>query len=264
MLATSHACASTFLASVGQVTAPSPLGEKAASARLSTLRHIAGVISIVVGLIVLAALITQITDQIAVGRFEPTEYFAFFTIQTAMINIVVLITGGIMALRLERDTQLYTAIRASVFAYAIVTGVVYNLLLRDVPNDDGYVGPVWPNESLHVWIPIYIALDWLLTPGRVRIAWTTLWLAVSFPLIWVGVTMTRGALTGWYPYPFLEPDGPNGIIGIVSYVGGIAVFIIALAALAVLINRVHTRGVRGVGQGRRNTGEIPVVRSDLR
>jgi hypothetical protein len=242
----------------------SPLGEKAATARLSTLRHIAGIISIVAGLIILVALITQITDQISVGRFEPTEYFAFFTIQTAMINIVVLVAGGIAALRLERDTQLYTAIRASVFAYAIVTGVVYNLLLRDVPNDDGYVGPVWPNESLHVWIPIYIALDWLLTPGRVRIAWSTLWLAVSFPLIWVGVTMTRGALTGWYPYPFLEPDGPNGIVGVITYVVGIAAFIVILTAVAVLINRIHTRGVRGVGHGRRNTGEIPVVRSDLR
>lgn len=242
----------------------SPLGEKAAAARLSTLRHIAGIISIVAGLIVLAALITQITDQISVGRFEPTEYFAYFTIQTAMINIVVMLAGGVMALRLERDTRLYTAIRASVFAYALVTAIVYNVLLRDIPNDDGYVGPVWPNESLHVWIPIYIALDWLLTPGRVRIAWTTLWLAVSYPLIWVGVTMLRGAATGWYPYPFLEPEGPNGVVGVITYVVAIAAFIVVLAALAVVINRVHTRGVRGVGQGRRQTGPIPVVRADLR
>lgn len=242
----------------------SPLGEKAAAARLSTIRHIAGIISIVAGLIVLGALITQITDQLSVGRFEPTEYFAYFTIQTAMINIVVMIAGGIMAFATERDTRLYTAIRASIFSYAIVTGVVYNLLLRDIPNDDGYVGPVWPNESLHVWIPIYIALDWLLTPGRVRIAWSTVWLAVSYPLIWVGVTMLRGSATGWYPYPFLEPDGPNGVMGVVTYVVAIAAFIIVLAALAVVINRVHTRGVRGVSHGRRKTGPIPVVRADLR
>ena len=244
--------------------ASSPLGEKAATARLSTLRHIAGVISIVAGLIVLLALITQITDQISVGRFQPTQYFAFFTIQTAMINIVVMIAGGIMAFQLERDTQLYTAIRASVFSYALVTAVVYNVLLRDIPNDDGYVGPAWPNESLHVWIPIYLALDWLLSPGRMRIAWSTMWLAVSFPLIWVGVTLLRGAATGWYPYPFLEPDGPNGVLGVVIYVAAISVFIIVLATLAVVINRVHTRGVRGVGQGRRQTGPIPVVRADLR
>ena len=242
----------------------SSLGEKAASARLSTLRHIAGVMSIIAGLIVLAALITQISDELAANRFEPTEYFAYFTIQSAMINIVVMIVGGIMAMTMERDTRLYTAIRASVFSYAIVTGVVYNLLLRDIPNDDGYMAPVWPNEALHVWIPIYIALDWLLSPGRARIAWSTLWLAVSYPLIWVGVTMLRGAATGWYPYPFLEPEGPNGVVGVITYVVAIAAFIIVLAAVAVGINRVHTRGVRGVGQGRRQTGPIPVVRADLR
>lgn len=264
MLCKIHASPRAFLANVSRVNVPSSLDEKAAAARLSTLRHIAGVISIVAGFIVLVALITQITDQISVGRFEPTEYFAFFTIQTAMINIVVLIAGGIIALRMGRDTQLYTAIRASIFSYALATAVVYNLLLRDIPNDDGYVGPFWPNESLHVWIPIYIALDWLLTPGRVRIAWTTLWLAVSFPLLWVGVTMLRGAVTGWYPYPFLEPEGPNGVVGVVMYVVTIAGFIVVVAALAVLINRVHTRGVRGVGQGRRQTGPIAVVRADLR
>ncbi|MEN9620301.1 MAG: hypothetical protein RL499_494 [Actinomycetota bacterium] len=264
MLCKIHASECTFLANVNRVTETSPLGEKAATARLATLRHIAGIISIVAGLIVLAALITQITDQISVGRFKPEQYFAYFTIQTAMINIVVLITGGIMALRLERDTRLYTAIRASVFSYALVTAVVYNVLLRDIPNADGYVGPVWPNESLHVWIPIYIALDWLLTPGRVRIAWSALWLAVSYPLIWVGITMLRGANTGWYPYPFLEPDGPNGIVGVVTYVVGIAAFIVVLAAVAILINRVQTRGVRGVSHGRRKTGPIPVVRADLR
>jgi hypothetical protein len=246
------------------VISPSPLGEKAATARLSTLRHIAGWISIVAGALVLAALITQITDQISVGRFEPKEYFSYFTIQTAMINIVILIAGGIAALAMPRDSRLYSALRASAFSYAIVTGVVYNVLLRDIPNDDGYVGPVWPNEALHVWIPIYIALDWLLTPGRVRIGWSTMWLAVSYPLIWVGVTMVRGSATGWYPYPFLEPDGPNGIVGVVVYVVAIALFIILLALLAVVINRVHTRGVRGVTEGRRGTGPIAVVRADLR
>lgn len=223
-----------------------------------------GTISLVVGLVVLGALATQITDQISVGRFQPTEYFAYFTIQTALISVVVLVSGGVHALRSSRDTELYTAIRASLVSYLVVTAVVYNLLLRDIPNDDGYVGPEWANEALHVWVPIYIVLDWMLTPGRARLQPRTLALAASFPLIWVGVTMLRGALTGWYPYPFLEPDGPDGVLGVVLYVVGIAAVILTLTALAVAVNRWSTRGVRDVGEGRRHTGEIPVVRADLR
>ena len=218
-----------------------PEGRTASPDAPTVLRRIAGVVSLAASATVFAALVTQITDQVSVGRFEPTEYFAFFTIQTAMINIVVLAVGGVMALRSARDTRLYTAIRASVFSYAIVTGVVYNLLLRNVPNSDGYVGPWWPNEALHVWIPIYIAVDWMLASGRARIAWSAMWLAVSYPLIWVGVTMLRGGADGWYPYPFLEPFGPNGVPGVVAHVVAIAVFIIGLTAIAVVINHVQTR-----------------------
>ena len=244
------------------MTPSSPLGEAAASARLHTLRHIAGVSSIIVGLLVAAALITQITDQIDFGRFEPTQYFAFFTIQTAMINIVVLIAGGILAFRMDRDTRLYTAIRASAFTYAIVTGVVYNLLLSDIANADGYVGPVWANQLLHVWVPIYFALDWLLTPGRVRIGWSTIWLAITYPLLWVGVTLLRGEyLGGWYPYPFLNPSGSMGVLGVVIYVVAIALAIVVLTLIAVVINHIHTRGVRGVSQGRRGTGPIDLPSS---
>ena len=114
------------------------------------LRRIAGALSLVAGLSVLASIVWQVTDQVAAGRFQPTEYFAYFTIQTALINIVVLVVGGLLAFRTPIDPPLYSAIRASVFAYAVVTGVVYNLLLRGIPNDDGYVAPPWPNENLHV------------------------------------------------------------------------------------------------------------------
>lgn len=232
------------------MTVTSAPDEATASTRFAAIRRIAGVISIAAGLTILAALITQISDQISVGRFEPTQYFAFFTIQTAMINIVVLIVGGWIDLRRVWDTPLYSAMRASIFSYAIVTGVVYNVLLRDVPNSDGYVGPVWPNEALHVWIPIYIAVDWMLAPGRARIGWSTTWLAVSYPLAWVFVTLTRGAIDGWYPYPFLEPFGPNGVVGVVVYVVGIAALIIGLAAVAVVINHLQTRrAVSPVGGG---------------
>lgn len=221
---------------------PSPGAvEPTPSTVILRLRHVAGILSIIAGVSVLASIVWQVSDQVAAGRFMPDEYFAYFTIQTAMINIVVLIVGGILAFRTPIDPPLYSAIRASVFAYAVVTGVVYNLLLRGIPNDDGYVAPPWPNENLHVWIPIYIALDWLLNPTRSRLRYSTMWLAVSFPLIWVGVTMVRGALTDWYPYPFLEPFGPAGVPGVVQYVVGIAVLIIALAALAVAITRLHHR-----------------------
>jgi len=119
-----------------------------------------------------------------------------------------------------------------------VTGAVYNLLLRGgAPGD--YVGPQWPNEVMHVWIPLFILVDWLLAPGRPAIRWATLWLVLSYPVVWAGSTLIRGAVTGWYPYPFLEPTGPSGYLSVVEYIVGLSVFIVALACAGIALSRRH-------------------------
>ncbi|WP_309620738.1 Pr6Pr family membrane protein, partial [Salinibacterium sp.] len=77
----------------------------------------------------------------------------------------------------------------------------------------------------------FIALDWLLSPGRPALRWTGLRYVVIYPLAWVAFTMLRGAATGWFPYPFLEPS--TGALSISVYVVGIAGFIEGIASLAI-------------------------------
>lgn len=185
----------------------------------------------------LASIITQIADEQINDVFVPAEYFSYFTIQTSLGNIVVLIVGGVLALKVGRDPEWYTKVRMSMVAYAVVTAVVYAVLLRNIPPT-GYVGIQWPNEVLHVGIPIFIALDWLLAPGRSRLPWRILWVSLLYPIVWLAFTLIRGALTGWYPYPFLEPDGPGGAASVIGYILGIAAFVIAMSALAIAVSRV--------------------------
>jgi hypothetical protein len=109
---------------------------------------------------VLAAIVTQIWSEVANDAFYPERYFSYFTIQSSLINIVAFAFGGYLAWTTVRDTRLFTIVRVSVFSYAIVTGVVYNLLLRNIPSE-GYEPPAWCNESTHVWVPIVIVLEWL-------------------------------------------------------------------------------------------------------
>ena len=200
------------------------------------LRRITGVLRIAAGLLVLAAVVTQITDQLANDAFVPQEYFAYFTIESSLMNVVTLVVAGVYALRHSFDTALLTSVRMAIVTYAVVTGCVYNVLLRNIP-DTGFQGIGWPNDVLHVIIPIYIAVDWLVSPGRARLGWSAIWVAVSYPLAWVAFTLIRGIATGWFPYPFLRPEGPGGWASVVMYVVGIATFIVVLAALAVLTTR---------------------------
>lgn len=203
----------------------------------SAARRVTGVLRLAAGVLVTVAVATQITDQVLGDAFEPARYFSFFTVQSSLIDVVVLVTGGVLALGRQRDPELFTAVRMSTVAYAAVTAVVYNVLLRGLPSD-GFTGLGWPGEILHVWIPAYIVLDWLLAPGRPALGWDRIWLAIGYPLAWVAFTLVRGVVTGWYPYPFLDPDAPAGPVSVIAYIVAIAFFIIAVACIAIVVSRV--------------------------
>ena len=194
---------------------------------------------------VLVTIGIQIGDRVVHDAFDPAEYFSYFTIQSGLINVVVFAVGGVMALRLPRDTVLFTAVRVSALAYAVVTAGVYNLLLRNVPYE-GFAGLQWPNEVLHVWVPLVIVLDWLLGPGRPALRWTALRLPLVFPVAWLVYTLARGAATGGYPYPFLDP-ATAGWGSVVGYIVALSAVILGIAALGILHSR---RGSRPVERAR--------------
>ena len=199
-----------------------------------TSRRVSGGLRLLAAITLLVALVSQIVEKVVNNDMVPEEYFSYFTIQSAMITIVVLAVGGVMAFRMHADTVLYTTIRVSVLAYAVVTAGVYNGLLRGIP-DEGYVVSAWPGEIMHVWIPLFVLLDWLLSPGRPALRWTALRIVVIYPLAWVAFTLVRGAVTAWFPYPFLEFS--TGFVSVALYIVAIAAFIIGIASLGIAYSR---------------------------
>ena len=208
-------------------------------------RRIAGVLRLAAGLGLAATIGIQIGDRVANGAFDPWEYFSYFTIETSLFNIVVLVVGGMMALRLDRDTALFTAVRMATLSYAIVTAGVYNGLLRFIPSTDSFQALSWPNEIVHVWVPLVLLLDWLLVPGRPSLPWRSLWIVPIYPVAWAVYTFIRAAASGGtiYPYPFLDP-ATDGWISVFAYILGLTAFLVGLGALAVLYSRMRTRRPR--------------------
>jgi hypothetical protein len=199
------------------------------------------------GLLALAmiySIVWQIEDRLTHNVFRPAEYFSYFTIHSGMIAAVTLAVGAWFAFKRQEDTRLFALVRMSVFAYEVVVGIVYNVLLRDSAPalaDGNYQWPTLPNEILHVWAPILIALEWLLfaSPQSVRIR-ANFW-SLLFPLAWLAFTLIRGSLTGWWPYPFLDPTGENGVAGMVQYIFIIMFAMIAFSSLALSLLRVRAR-----------------------
>ncbi|MBH0109377.1 Pr6Pr family membrane protein [Salinibacterium sp. NG22] len=198
--------------------------------------RLVGALRLIAAALVLASIATQVIDESIHNDFVAVEYFSYFTIQSSLINVVILALSGLVAVRRQSESNLLGVLRASVVSYAVVTAVVYNVLLRGLP-DEGYVGIQWPNEVIHVWVPLFLLLDWLFSPSRPVLRMRDVRIVVIYPIAWLAFTIVRGLLDGWFPYPFLEPNGPDGWGGVLVYVLGIAAFIIAIAVGLIAISR---------------------------
>lgn len=201
-------------------------------------RKLLGVLHLVFAVVLAFTYVFQIVDLAIGGGLVPNEYFVYFTVDTTMIAIVLLTLTGLSMVRRERDGILLTAAALAVVPLAMVTGVVYNLTLRGRPTE-AYLGMPWENEVLHVAMPLFLTLDWfvfrLFDRGRPALPWRALLVALVFPVVWVVVTMTRGVLSGWYPYPFLEPQA--GLATNATYLVGISAFVVLVTALGILVTR---------------------------
>ena len=186
---------------------------------------------LLIGFGLIGSVIWQVTDRIANGIFRPYEYFAYFSIVTAIIAGLFLITTGFGLLLNFEDTKWVEISRLSLAVALIVVGVVYHALLADVANDvrDGdYAWPVLPNEIIHTYAPILAALEYLISIKAFRIRLKAfLWVAV-FPLTWLVLSIIRGSLTDWWPYWFINPNGEAGLGGMLTYIGAITVFFLVL------------------------------------
>lgn len=208
---------------------------------------------------VVAQLIASTATSIELGRDVPTvwaNFFSFFTILSNALAAIVLAWAGLWFFTRGHDAPveprgLATAL-VCVTTYMVITGIVYNALLRGITLPQGSEPIPWSNELLHLVGPLFLLADLFVGPLRRSLPWRAVWVIVAFPIVWVVYTMGRGPLvtnpaTGdppWYPYPFLNPGNfSNGYGTVVLYIVGIAIAIIAVGLLAVWIGR--RRGVGG-------------------
>lgn len=179
--------------------------------------------------------------------FVIQNFFSFFTIESNVLAAIILFVG-IFTLSLRSEPRGWSVIRASVATYMATTGVVYNLLLRDIELPQGSTIP-WSNEILHVAAPAILVLDWLVAPGRRPLHAGALWGIVAFPVLWAGYTLARGVMVldprngkSWYPYPFLDPNtSANGYFSVGFYVALIAMVIGVVGAGILWLSRARRR-----------------------
>jgi len=186
----------------------------------------------------------QAIDLAGIGRFDPTRFFAFFTIQSNLLAAGVLLA---LVMRPGRPvTPTLDLLRGAAALYLTITFFVVIFLLQSA---DVQVASGWVDFVVHKLSPIVVVVDWLVDPPRHRLTLrhAVIWLA--YPLIWVMITIIRGAADGWYPYPFLDPA--NG-----GY-GSVAVYFVSILVAFVGVGAGLVGLARWAGGGR----AAPMLRS---
>jgi hypothetical protein len=149
-----------------------------------------------------------------------------------MSNILLAVTFIALVVRpaLVGDVGFLT-LRGIATLGIIVTGLVYAVLLAPASADVD-VTLRWVDFVLHTMAPIAGLADWLLDRPRRRIPAATFISWLGFPIVWLVYTLIRGAVTDWYPYPFLDPDEASTGSIVVTCAGITVLFVVLAAGLA--------------------------------
>lgn len=168
----------------------------------------------VLAAVIAASLITQLvllfTGGTDVNADETTTHvtlgvrlvrlFSYFTIQSNLFVLVIAIT---LASNPARDGRGWRVARLDALLGIAITGIVFALVLAPLVHHDGIAW--WVNLGFHQLSPVLAVLGWLLFGPRPRVDRVTVAKALLiWPVLWIAYTFAHGAITDWYPYPFLD------------------------------------------------------------
>lgn len=156
---------------------------------------------------------------------------SYFTIQS---NVLVVITAIPLIRTVRFDSTLWRVARLAALIGISITGLVHWFFLRPLLQLSG--GSLVADKLLHVVVPLLAVVGWLLFGPRPRVTWAALRGALIWPVLWLVATLVVGAVSGWYPYPFLNV-GQLGAGPVALAVLGVTLLFLVLGALTKLGDR---------------------------
>lgn len=142
---------------------------------------------------------------VASGLDFPESVWRFFSFFTIITNLLVatafclLVAAPASALgKLWAKPVIMTALTV----YMTFLAIIYHLLLRNLWNPQGLQ---WVNDLLlHTVNPLLLLLYWWFYVPKNTLKWhfPVYWL--SYPSVYLIWVFFRGAVSGFYPYPFLN------------------------------------------------------------
>ncbi|GAA4312168.1 Pr6Pr family membrane protein [Compostibacter hankyongensis] len=175
-------------------------------------------------------------------NFRGLNLFSFFTVQSNLIAAATLLAEAWMLVTGRRPGPGFGMLRGAAVLYMLLTALVYALLLQGVVDANSALAFNWKNFILHQLAPLFVLVEWLLWPPALSVSSGRSLTWLIFPILWLVYTLTRAALTGWYPYPFLNPSWAGGTKGVIIYVVCITIGLVLMCLILAWVSRERNRG----------------------
>ena len=130
------------------------------------------------------------------------RFFSFFTVLT---NILVAVCFTLLLIQSKSKVGKFLAKPVNLTAVAVyisVVSIVYNLVLRFLWSPQGLQLVV--DELLHTAIPILYVVYWAIFVPKNDLKWRNIRVWMIYPAIYCVYILIRGAISGFYPYPFID------------------------------------------------------------
>ena len=131
-------------------------------------------------------------------------YFSFFTLLTNLIVALVL-TFSLLTPKSGWGRFFSSPVVATGTALYIATvGLVYSFLLRQLWNPEGL--DKLADIILHDVVPVMYVAFWIFFVPKSGLSWRNPASWAIYPLVYLVRILIRGAISGRYPYPFVNVD----------------------------------------------------------
>lgn len=165
-------------------------------------------------------------------------YLGFFTILTNILVAKVLSSAVIgprnALLRFYLRPGVQTAIAMSI----VIVCLVYNIMLRQLWHPTGWLRVA--DLIVHDIMPPLFLLYWWLAVPKGGLRWSQVLVWQRYPAGYFFYVLLRGAVDGWYPYPFLDVNTLGYGQVLVNAIAVLLAFV-AVALILVALGRWQAR-----------------------
>jgi len=162
------------------------------------------------------------------------NFFSFFTIQSNILVALAMLLPAVAPGTWLARFFASPGVRIAIATYIIIVGVVYYALLAHLWDPEGL--NLLSLIILHYVTPVAFVADWLFFTGKGEARWFATVRALAYPAVYAVWTLARGAVTGWYPYPFIDV-ADHGYPVVLTNMAGLALAFLVLGLVLTAIDK---------------------------